>query len=407
MWADRVPEIRALRPAVIRLFLQEYFDLLPEAGQYHFDSLDRSVDTIRRTGASPLMSLCFKPALLFPQVNHEVVEPNDYGQWEELIYNLVKHCRERKAGVRYWEVANEPDIGEDGGCPYKFQPAAYARYYSRTVAAVKRADPEARVGGPALANWRSPILPALLDLCSTNGMPLDFVSWHIYSGDPQAVRGTIEGVKGLLRKYPSLKPETFLDEWNMDLFNPPLEPRFQPVYVAEMIYQMKEAGLDYSCYYHIRDWYVDQARFSKFMSSQGAAFMARWWNRMPQFDGLFDYQNNVRPAYFAFKLLSRLRGDRLRVDSSAQSVHALASHDQDLRLYNVLLWNFSGGEIPVQVAFDGLPREMRSRHIRLDALTPSNDENARLRPEPFRQVKPGERVPVVLEPYGIHYWSLE
>jgi hypothetical protein len=26
--------------------------------------------------------------------------------------------------------------------------------------------------------------------------------------------------------------------------------------------------------------------------------MARWWNRMPQFDGLFDYQNNIRPAYF-------------------------------------------------------------------------------------------------------------
>ena len=74
-----------------------------------------------------------------------------------------------------------------------------------------------------------------------------------------------------------------------------------------------DAGLDYSCYYHIRDYYVDVNRFSQFMSARGAAFMARWWNRMPQFDGLFDYQGTVRPAYYAFKLLSRLTGNRLEV----------------------------------------------------------------------------------------------
>src|SRR6266404_9054416 len=46
MWDSRVAEIRALRPGVIRLFIQEYFDLLPERGHYHFDTLDRSVATI-------------------------------------------------------------------------------------------------------------------------------------------------------------------------------------------------------------------------------------------------------------------------------------------------------------------------------------------------------------------------
>ena len=30
MWQDRVAEIRALKPGLIRLFIQEYFDLLPE-----------------------------------------------------------------------------------------------------------------------------------------------------------------------------------------------------------------------------------------------------------------------------------------------------------------------------------------------------------------------------------------
>jgi xylan 1,4-beta-xylosidase len=57
---------------------------------------------------------------------------------------------------------------------------------------------------------------------------------------------------GLPAEHPSLKPETFLDEWNMDLMNPPLDPRFQPCYIAETVWQMKGAGLDYSCYYHWR-----------------------------------------------------------------------------------------------------------------------------------------------------------
>jgi hypothetical protein len=234
------------------------------------------------------------------------------------------------------------------------------------------------------------------------------VSWHIYSSDPKAVRGTIDYVKGLLKDCPQPKPETILDEWNMDLTNPPLDPRFQPCYVAEVLWQMKDAGLDYSCYYHIRDWYVSFDRFAPFMSEQGTAFMTRWWNRMPQFDGLFDYQNRVRPAYFTFKLLSRLAGERLRLDSSNPTVHGLATHDEQLRMYNLVLWNFSGSAIQTEMELKSLPKELRTRHIVLETTGPSDDENARLRPEPFRRLKSGEdRLTVTLEPWAVHYWSFE
>src|SRR5690349_6910918 len=74
MWQDRIPEIRALKPAVVRLFIQEYFDLLPSKGRYHFETLDRSVDTILQTGAQPVMCICFKPRLLFPNIDHDIVE---------------------------------------------------------------------------------------------------------------------------------------------------------------------------------------------------------------------------------------------------------------------------------------------------------------------------------------------
>jgi hypothetical protein len=410
MWDSRIAEIRALRPAIIRLFIQEYFDLLPAPGQYHFDTLDRSVDTILKTGAEPLMCICFKPRVLFPLVNQDVVEPNDYEQWETLIFNVVRHYKERGAGIRYWEVGNEPDIGEDGGCPYRFKPDSYCRYYRHTVDAVLRADPKALVGGPALAYYGSPILPALLDLCSKEKTPLHFVSWHIYSSDPKQIRSTIEKVKTLLSQYPTLKPETFLDEWNMNLGFPPSDPRIQPCYVAEVAWQMKEGGLDYSCYYHIRDYHVSFERFARFMSPRGTAFMEGWWNRMPQFDGLFDFQNTVRPTYFTFKLLSRLTGDRLRVTSSSPMVHGFAARDDRYSAYryNLMLWNFSPSPAQVEVTLDNMAGNLTAKPIVLNAAAPSNDEIVRLRPENPFQIKTEQPVvQVSFEPYGVRFWSFE
>ena len=409
MWDDRIAEIRALRPRLIRLFIQEYFDLLPELGRYHFETLDRSVDTILKTAAKPLMCICFKPRVLFPVINQDIVEPSDYEEWERLIYNLVKHYRESGAGISYWEIANEPDIGEDGGCPYRFKPESYTRYYQHTAAAILRADPSARVGGPALANVRSPILPALLEFCEKEEeVPLHFVSWHIYSSDPGQIRGTIEYAKDLLKKHLTLKPETILDEWNMALGTPPRDARFQPCFVAEVAWQMKEAGLDHSCYYHIRDYHVSYERFAPFMSPQGTAFMAKWWNQMPQFDGLFDYQNTVRPTYFTFKLLSRLTGERLRVTSQDPGVHGFATYDEKFQLYNLLLWNFSESPARVELALENPPGDMVVKPLVLDATTASNDENARLRPEtPVKLEKGKANSQITLEPYGVVFWSLE
>ena len=408
MWEQREAEVRALHPRVIRLFIQEYFDLLPAAGHYHFDTLDQSVDLILRTGATPLLSIAFKPKLLFPVVDQDTVEPRDYAAWEELIFQLVKHYRERNGGGWRWEIGNEPDIGEDGGCPYRFQPDSYVRYYQHTAAAIRRADPRAKVGGPALASWRSPILPALLEFCAAGRAPLDFVSWHIYSSDPLAVRATIAGVHELLKTLPGLHPETILDEWNMALTTPPKDPRIQPCFVAETAWQMKDAGLDYACYYHLRDYHVDRDRFAQFFSPHGASFMAAWWNRMPQYDGLFDYQNTLRPAYFTFKLMSRLLGQRLAVESSDPSVHAFLTYDESYDLYSLLIWNYSPQSATVRLRASGVPGMLVIKRRLLDAAAPGSDENVRLQPQDDLLLAPADpRLAWTLPPYGLEFWSLE
>ncbi len=408
MWDDRLAEIRALHPRLIRLFVQEYFDLLPKPGVYHFDTLDQSVDLITRAGAKPLLSIAFKPKLLFPVVDQDIVEPQDYAKWEALISALVAHYKQRGLTGLYWEVGNEPDIGEDGGCPYRFKPENYTRYYQHTVSAVLRADPTARVGGPALAGWKSPILPSLIAFCAEKTVPLHFVSWHIYNSDPESVQATIQGVKALLAPYPALKPETILDEWNMALTVPPKNPQIQPCFIAETAWRMKESGLDYSCYYHIRDYHVDRDRFAKFFSLHGASFMAAWWNRMPQYDGLFDYQNVMRPSYFTFQLLSRLTGDRLAAESSDNRVHAFLTYDKSYDIHSLLMWNFSSDAVSLEVDARDLPAELVAKRRSLDAASASSDENARLRPLDDLTLSPASsRVKIQLEPYGVEFWSLE
>ena len=407
IWADRMPEIAILHPRVIRLFLQEYFDVMPERGRYNWSKLDPAVDLIRQTGATPLMTIAIKPRVLFPAIDDKITDPTDYPAWENLISAMVRHYKQRGSGIIYWEIANEPDIGESGGCPYKFTPEGYVRYYRHTAAAIRRADPQAKVGGPALANPESPILPALLAAAQSDHLPLDFISWHIYNSDPLKIRATIDRKKKLLEQFPSLHPETFLDEWNMALRHPPNDPRFQPAFIAETAWQMKDAGLDYSCYYHIRDYHVRPEIFARFMSPHGNAAMAKWWNRMPQYDGLFDFQNQVRPSYFAFLLLARLTGRRVSVVSSGNTVHGFATHDEYLQNYNLMFWNFSDQPAHVALEMAGLPSGSKAEHVLLDATAPSSDENLRLHPFPELQVDSGQPITVDLPPYGVTFWSVD
>ncbi len=405
MWINRVPEIRALGPKVIRLFAQEYINELPARGRYNWTEMDKSVDLVEKTGAHVLIDITFRPKLLFPK--KRIGDPTSWQEWENLIYDMVRHYKMRGSHVRYWEIGDEGEIGEASGVPYFFTPETYGRFYEHTVKAIRRADPQAKVVGPAVASLEDPMMSEFLTFVDTHKVPLDVVSWHIYTNDPQRIRNSIDVVKSLLTKHPSLHPETYLGEWNVSLENPPLDQRYQPCFIAETIYQMRDAGLDLAGYYHIRDYHVKYDSFAQFMTPEGAAGMTNAWNRgaQVQVSGLFDFQNTIRPAYFSFKMLSRLTGERLRFEPEGQSpsVHGFATRDAKLGLFYVLLWNFSETPAEVDVTIDGSSSDLRLTGRELDALAASNDENVRLKPLPATILKNNGRmhVPVELGPYGV------
>jgi len=98
-----IEQIKNLHPKTIRFFIQEYFNLYPAKGKYNWEILDKTLDAIVATGAQPIADICFKPPLLFPKLDQNIVHPSSYEEWDELIYQLVKHCKKK---IRHYLLGN-------------------------------------------------------------------------------------------------------------------------------------------------------------------------------------------------------------------------------------------------------------------------------------------------------------
>lgn len=198
---------------------------------YDWTIIDLILDTILKHRCKPFVELGFMPQHLADTERYDLTEdtwnlgnyraygracpPKDYGKWYDLILALVRHCVHRygtgEVEAWYWELWNEPDLDTY----WKGSIEEYNKLYDHTVAAVKAACPEARVGGPATT---SPIrgrrsaqfLDRFLDHCAhgTNlytgerGTHLDFVSFHVkgggYRADPRHHKQAPPSVKRVL-----------------------------------------------------------------------------------------------------------------------------------------------------------------------------------------------------------------
>jgi xylan 1,4-beta-xylosidase len=135
---------------------------------YSWAILDQIFDAFHSTGVKPLVEIGFMPEALsthpqpyrhnFP--NGDIYTgwaypPKDYQKWSELVFQFVRHLRERygEADVKtwLWEVWNEPDIGYWNGTPEE-----YFKLYDVSVDAVLRALPGTRIGGPDTTGPASP-----------------------------------------------------------------------------------------------------------------------------------------------------------------------------------------------------------------------------------------------------------
>ena len=172
---------------------------------YDWTILDRIFDTFHAAGIKPLVEIGFMPEALsthpepyrhnFPRDSAGTIytgwayPPKDYRKWSELVFQFVRHLRERYGDAEVhswlWEVWNEPDIGYWQGTSEEF-----LKLYDFSADAILRALPGARVGGPDSTGPANPkaaeFLRLFLEHCAhqknyltgKTGTPLDFISTH-------------------------------------------------------------------------------------------------------------------------------------------------------------------------------------------------------------------------------------
>lgn len=199
---------------------------------YNWSTIDLVFDTLLKHKSKPFVELGFMPQHLADPEYYKLEEdtwihhnyraygfaapPKDYQKWYELIFHLVQHCVERygedEVKTWYWELWNEPDLSYY----WKGSIEDFNKLYDYTVAAVKAAFPEARVGGPGTTNpnpeaYSGQFLDAFLEHCvnGTNaftgeqGTAIDFLSFHVkgggYRADPLQQKQTPPSVKQILR----------------------------------------------------------------------------------------------------------------------------------------------------------------------------------------------------------------
>ncbi len=177
---------------------------------YDWTILDGIFDAYRQQGVRPYVQIGFMPRELSTEPEpyqhqwkatdpYEKIftgwshPPKDYAKWSELVYQWAKHCVDRygadEVATWYWETWNEANA------PYwQGSPADFRKLNDYSIAAVRRALPTARVGGPDTAGSGGQFTRDFLEHCLRGknyatgeiGTPLDFISFHA-KGSPRFV----------------------------------------------------------------------------------------------------------------------------------------------------------------------------------------------------------------------------
>lgn len=373
---------------------------------YDWKLLDGIFDTYRARGIHPYAQIGFMPEALSvhpepyqhewrPGLNYNVIgtgwsyPPKDYGKWADLITAWVSHCIERygrdEVNRWYWEVWNEAN----GAAYWHASPEEYYHLYDVSVAAVRKALPTARVGGPEAAGSGGAFTTGFLRHVAEHATPLDFISFHA-KGQPRFVDGHVRmgiaahlgGIdKGfaLVAGFPALKDKPIvIGESDPD--------GCAACQGAELGYRSTTLYASYTAATFGRELAIADRHH---VNLEGALTWAFEFEDQPYFAGQRTLATNGidLPVLNVFRMLSKLQGERVATTSSSEvpleeiirfgvrkqpDVAALAVAGKGQLA--VLVWHYHDDDVPgdaaaVQVGLKGLPWKdgpVRVREYRID-----------------------------------------
>jgi xylan 1,4-beta-xylosidase len=235
---------------------RDVFTMFPDPGadpdnpaSYRFGPTDRLIGSIEKIGAQVLFRIGRSEGA-------DPKPPADFARYAAIVQHIVLHYNAGWAngyhyGIRYWEVWNEPDLGKLFWAGTAQQ---YFDFYDQVARAVKAADPQALVGGPAIAkpNDPTPYRDDFMRETRATHTPLDFYSWHWYatdSNDPRDFNRIAADLRTRLDSYGLTRTRSFLTEWNYGLSDPPPTPLVRASFITSALIYMQDAPIDAATLY--------------------------------------------------------------------------------------------------------------------------------------------------------------
>lgn len=394
---------KLLSSKLIRIFIQEFFYVYPDHGVYDFTKLDAYMDTFAATEAKIVASICIKPRCLFPVINHEIFMPNNISEWQDVIRTMVNRYSVERQIVSHWEISNEVDIGENGGAPYLIvDPSDYYEYYKMTIKPIIEIFPQAKVGGPALANTEESYMRKFAMQCYQENTQLDFVSWHLYSSNPQDYMERLDRIDRALECYGDRKPEVFLTEFSksfeeVSVQDAAFDPS-RPAIIADALFSLIDRRTDYTFYYHLWDQDCIPTEFEPFFKTP--YIMQRHWNEIPHRFGLFGVNGEVRPQYFVYRMLPMAGDTEVKAEKCCDDFE-VKSFTGGSAAVSAMIVNRSDkgpGDMVAMVKFMGLTPGIHTlKNYRIDGENHWDEESLELYPVEEREI-------YVCEDYECHIY---
>jgi len=410
--APIVKKTAALKPRLIRIFLQEFFYVYPGNGVFDWSKMDAYMDAVHAMGGDIMASICIKPKALYPALDESVWMPSSVAEWQNLIRALVLRYSQEKPYVTHWSIANEVNIGEWGGCPYLIQnPDDFFEYYAFTVQPICEALPGIKVGGPSYAGsgeGAAKYIARFVELCKQKSVPVDFVNYNAYLDAPEDHVSGGRAVRDAIDKYdPSI--ELYMTEFNVGLVGhndlsleeSAYDPKRAAGLAASILALHEDGCLSGSFQYHLYDQFCDPREFAPWFKR--ARYMAEHWSDLVHRLGLFDLDGNVKPQYFVYNMLYQMTGKRVQLCGTDNMLCGIASSTDDT-MY-VFLTNYSrhtAQECAIQFQFENATEGI----YRLNVYRIDNDSAARLKAGCDADLKPTESRMVYVHPdFHFHVYT--
>lgn len=181
---------------------------------YDFSRTETYIRSVLDTGAKIVYRL--GQSIEHTKIKYDVHPPRDYDKWARICLGIIRHYNEGWAdgyhyGIEYWEIWNEPDLGN---MMWSGTAEQYYELYRVAATAIKARFPELKVGGFALSQPESGFFPGFLAYCREHALPLDFFSWHTYTVEVERLTANAALMHERLVEYGFGEVEVHLNEWN-------------------------------------------------------------------------------------------------------------------------------------------------------------------------------------------------